>query len=359
MKKILIIFLASLGILNFLWAQSGDQINSNTNDDAQQNMLDEDLGDLENLIDLDDTWLDDSSVNGENQKDEKGNDEVVNKDSKESKVDEKSKLQKETGDEDLDLDIQWGYTDQDEIKVKETGSNYVILEAPVVKDGNGNVIKQYKVYYSTKSLAENIDASQIYSKTFTFDVVTGNVVDLKIDALSSNTKYYFVVVPVNSEDVEWQQSKEVEATTTEPKEVQPQQEPEQHPAPEVEIKNVSYTVSGNKVTLKWSPVNGADKIEIYYKNAADQDYKKLDAVQAKNTSYTFDVAKEGEYLVKLTPVDSNGVPVGKDYILTVKVEKVAKQTPKKAPKVGPEINFLIMLILLASLGYVLVRFKKA
>jgi hypothetical protein len=55
MKKILIIFLASLGILNFLWAQSGDQINSNTNDDAQQNMLDEDLGDLENLIDLDDT----------------------------------------------------------------------------------------------------------------------------------------------------------------------------------------------------------------------------------------------------------------------------------------------------------------
>jgi hypothetical protein len=126
----------------------------------------------------------------------------VNKDSKESKVDEKSKLQKETGDEDLDLDIQWGYTDQDEIKVKETGSNYVILEAPVVKDGNGNVIKQYKVYYSTKSLAENIDASQIYSKTFTFDVVTGNVVDLKIDALSSNTKYYFVVVPVNSEDVE-------------------------------------------------------------------------------------------------------------------------------------------------------------
>jgi hypothetical protein len=324
MKKLLLLLsLLGIGSVGYIFAQqtpdnTGDgQVEEQTTDDLD---LGEDLN-LDELDELDDTGdLDELDM-------------------------------EDTGDE---LET-FGYTDQDEIKVKEVGPDYVVLEVPVVKLDNGDVIRQYKVYYSTESLANgNVDATKIKSKTFTFDVIDGDTVELKLDNLSPNTTYYAVVVPVNADDVEGSQSKEISFTT---KPVA-QPEPEQHPAAEVEIKNVTYTISGNKVTVKWSPVQGADKIEIYMKSINDENYEKVATVPANTTSYVVEVAKPGEYQVKLTPTDKEGVPVGKDYILTVKVASVPKKAPKKAPKVGPETNIIIMLLILASIAYFAVRYRK-
>jgi hypothetical protein len=69
--------------------------------------------------------------------------------------------------------------------------------------------------------------------------------------LTPNTTYYAVIVPVNADDVEGNQSKEISFTT---KSLEDQKPVESHPAPEVVIKDVSYSVSGDKVVVKWAPV---------------------------------------------------------------------------------------------------------
>ncbi len=327
---ILLVILAGFINLNFIFAQQ-DQQNSqsttqqstnetnNQTDENNEDDLDE-LDDLDNLDNLDD-------------------------------LDEGDSWKEDTKDEDAEL-TSWGYKDSDQVMVKEVGPDYVVLEAPVVK-ASDKVIKQYRVYYSTKSLAENLDATQVDSKTFTFDNITEDKISLKVDGLNPDTTYYAVVVPVNSDDVEGEPSKEI-SFTTQKKEV----EKKEHPAPEVSIENVSYSISWDKLTIKWSPVKGAEKIEIYSKSINDPDYKKVWEVKASSTSYTTQVTKPGEYQIKLTPVDSEGVPVGKDYILTVKINKVQKKEIKKAPKVWPETTVLFVMLILASLGYLIVRYRK-
>ena len=326
LKQVLLLFvLLSLWLFSFIYAQETETKDEGTpsQDVSNDVNLDDDLTGLEDDLNLEDDLWDD--------------------------------LAGEEGNTEEDLEA-FGYTDQDEVIVKEVGTDYAVLEAPVVKLSNGDTVKQYKVYYSTQSLAtSNIDATKIKSKTFTFDTINGDKIELKVDGLAPGTTYYAVVVPVNAEDVEGTQSKEVTFTT---KKIEDKQQEEKHPAAEVEVKNVTYTISGNKVTVKWAPVQWADNIEIYMKALNDENYEKVATVPANTTTYTVEVSKPGEYQIKLTPVDKEGVPVGKDYILTVKVASVPKKTPKKAPKVWPETNLIVLLLILASIWYFVVRYRR-
>ncbi len=239
----------------------------------------------------------------------------------------------------------WGFKDTDSVVVKENGTDYVILSAPAVTDNNGEVIKRYKVTYSTTSMTESSD-NMVALPEFTFEEITGDVVDLQITWLIQWTNYYVVVVPVNKDNVEWNASTELSFTL------------ESHEAAPVSLQNTSYAVESGSVNVKWSAIEWASKVEVYVKEESEADYKKIGTANMTDGTYGFPVAKSWNYSVKMIPTDDNWNPVGSETLLTVKVENVADVAVNKAPKVWPATDLMIATLIIASILYFALRFRR-
>lgn len=243
--------------------------------------------------------------------------------------------------------LNWGYSETIQATFKEVTGDAVVLNTPVVKDDLGNMIKRYKVTYSTKSIAES-DPTELKEVNFDFEELTGETVDLALTWLNTTAPYYFVIVPVNKDNNIGENSKEIVYTPV-----------DTHAAAatgNVSLADVTYTYSGNEVSLKWTPVEGASKVEVYMKADWQEDYTSLGSAKMADGSYNFSVTAAGSYYVKLVPTDDNGSAMGQEIVQTVKIDSVATEVAK-APKVGPETNILIALTLIAVLGYGIYRYR--
>lgn len=252
-----------------------------------------------------------------------------------------------TGTEDIDL--AWGYSETDALILQEAGSDFAKFLSPVILDGNGEMIKNYKVVYSTQSLAQ-LDPLSSNEVSFVFEEITWASLEFNVQWLLPNTNYYAVAVPVNKDDVEWEPSVEVNFMTQ-----------AHEAASDVTLSDLSYTYNYNEqtktnaVTLKWTPVEWAQNLEIFLRFEQEQEFTKLWDADMNAGNYEFWVAKSGNYFVKVIPVDAEWTPVWQEVIQSVKVEVQAPEI--KAPAVWPATNLLIAILLVFSMWYLGYRLK--
>ena len=99
-----------------------------------------------------------------------------------------------------------------------------------------------------------------------------------------------------------------------------------HGVADLNLANVSYTYEGNNYTVSWTPVDGAEKVQIYLKPAGAGDYIKQPDVSMNAGIYKFTASKKWDYLVKMVPVDGANNPVWSELIQTIKVNTVSAPT---------------------------------
>jgi len=70
---------------------------------------------------------------------------------------------------------------------------------------------------------------------------------------------------------------------------------------DMNLANVTHLVVGNKVTLRWTAVNGSDKVDIFLWNPVSEVFNKLATVNMSDETYTFTATRNGEHLINFMP----------------------------------------------------------
>lgn len=149
---------------------------------------------------------------------------------------------------------------------------------------------------------------------------------------------------------------------------------EQHDAPsETVLSQATYTFDNNKVTLTWNATSSVDLVEIYLKSQTQSDYQRVGTSLASNGKFAFEVLKSGIYQVKIVPVDDAANVVGKEVVLTIKVDRQEEAAPaadpadpqpqpqeqvQTPPVVGPTENFMILFLIIAAIIYAIYRVRR-
>lgn len=242
--------------------------------------------------------------------------------------------------------IGWGYSPEHLITVKEQGTDFVTLTSPVIFDGNGTQISNYKVVYST-SPVDGTDPLQLKDMVFNFDDLTAEStgVDFNIIGLTEGATYFAVVIPFNKDNVEWDSSEEVSFQIG------------AHNASAAQIKDVSFSVDKWVVTLTWNPEVWTEKVEIFSRSEQETDFTSVGTADSAAGTYNLTIAQAWNYFVKLIPVNAEWAVAWDEVIQSIKVDEVA-QVDAEAPKVWPATNALIALIAFAMLAYVYSRSRR-
>jgi len=139
--------------------------------------------------------------------------------------------------------------------------------------------------------------------------------------------------------------------------------------PDMKLANIVPSVNkeNGEVTFRWISLDGADKIELFHRDEADEKFEKLDTVDMDDEFYQFTVDRVGEHIVKFVPIN-NGIPVGVEIYKPFIVPEIGTEpnpdpdpNPNppvtwitKVPTVGPKEN-IIMILIVAMLGYFVYR----
>jgi hypothetical protein len=214
-------------------------------------------------------------------------------------------------------------------------------------------VKEYRVYYATWAI-QTTDPKNIMDKVVTVEKREGNYSFFKLEWLMPEVQYFALVTPVNpndaSDDGLDRLSEEITFKTS---------APAANSTAQVFV-NVSYTYSGNKVTLTWTPSGAANWVDIHIRHQGETTYQKVWSVAMEKGEYTFTVVKEGNYFVKLQGKNDKGDLVGQEHAHTVKIDKIVM--PENAvvnpPKVGAATDALIGMIIFGALIYFVYRFRR-
>lgn len=240
----------------------------------------------------------------------------------------------------------WGFFASDVVEVVEAWLDYVELSIPVVFDNNGDEIQNYEVVFNTSSISDS-DPLDLISVMFNNVSSSNNTVVL--EGLSSWTEYYFIVIPMNHNGVEWEYTTEATFTTM---------EDEMHAAAAMRLENVSYTNNNGEISVTWASNEGAEKVEVFLRHASESDYTKIGDANMTEAKFDILVSREGDYHVQLIPVDGLGNPVGSETVLTMKdIVFEREATVEEAPEVWPALNLLISLMLLTFIVYIVYRYN--
>ncbi|MEI7919326.1 MAG: hypothetical protein WCH65_03865 [bacterium] len=67
------------------------------------------------------------------------------------------------------------------------------------------------------------------------------------------------------------------------------------------LAHISHTITQNRATLRWTSIDGSDKVDIFLWNPSTQVFDRLSSVNMSAESYTFTLTRNGEYLVNFMP----------------------------------------------------------
>jgi hypothetical protein len=67
------------------------------------------------------------------------------------------------------------------------------------------------------------------------------------------------------------------------------------------LANVTHTITSNRATLRWTAVDGSDKVDIFLWNPTSELFERLSSVNMSAESYTFALTRNGEYIVNFMP----------------------------------------------------------
>lgn len=230
-------------------------------------------------------------------------------------------------------------------------ANAFTFTIPVVNHNNSKITK-YVIQYSTTPIS-SASPAQISKVTKTLPTPLTDRVEFVLGGLTPNTTYHANVIPMD-----WNIPGAVLNGFS--FKTLASQAWWLHGVADLNLANVSYTYEGNEYTVSWTPVDGAEKVQIYLKPAGVWDYiKQTDALMSAGI-YKFTASKKWDYLVKLIPVDASNNPTGSELVQTIKVNAVStpdapEEVVTNVPKVWPGLNLIVWLLLFGMLIYMLYR----
>jgi hypothetical protein len=120
------------------------------------------------------------------------------------------------------------------------------------------------------------------------------------------------------------------------------------------LANVTHVIVGNQVTLRWTAVNGSDKVDILLFNPTSEVFNKLATVNMSDERYSFTATRNGEFIINFLPNND-----GREKRYTFTIAGVSGSTPTvkpivKVPHVGPAENIVVALFI-AFVLYLLYR----
>lgn len=271
------------------------------------------------------------------------------------------------------LDLFWGdfeYAGPEVIEVPLAtieDTSVVIKTTKILYDGED--INQYRVYYSTNTIADFLDVNDLKEVDLNVENTMENMVELSLKDLDPSTTYFLIIAPVDPTDTEADPleliSEEVtfktKASTPVPTITESTLPAESWPAANgMYVDDVSYTYANNKATVTWTAMEEASTIALSIKKSNSTTYTKLADVPATAGKYTFTVQEWWLHLLKVETKNANGEVFGKEQIQSIKIDEVTviEDVVKNAPQVGPAQNLLYGLIIFAMLMWVGVNFRK-
>lgn len=273
----------------------------------------------------------------------------------------------------LGSEITFWYTTVEKISVKEITDEKVVIESPIIKAQNNENIVKYTIMYSEFPLTEILEDTNLLNQTKekSFDMTGANnpfTMELWItDGINPITKYYLFVIPKDNSGNLWEVSNEMwfsiasktygdagssEIYTT---------ETQVHNAAwaDMTLANITHTINGNTITLKWIAVAGSNTIDLSVMTPGASSFNRIATANMNDETYSFVANRNGEYIFQFTPENW-----GKQVNYTVQLNTISWgwSTPAipVVPKTGPTEN-AIVIIVAAFLGYLIYRrlYRKA
>lgn len=231
---------------------------------------------------------------------------------------------------------------------------------------DGQPINQYRVYYSTNTIADFLDVNDLKEVDLDVENTMDKMVELSLEGLDPSTTYFLIIAPVDPTDAEADPleliSEEVTFRTKASTPVATDPMPtESGPAANgMYVDNVSYTYADNKATVTWTAQTEASTVALSIKKSNSTTYTKLADVPASAGKYTFTVQESGLHLLKVETKNANWEVFGKEQIQSIKIDAITKveDAVQNAPQVGPAQNLLYGLILFAMIAWVGYNFRK-
>lgn len=271
-----------------------------------------------------------------------------------------------------------GYVDWINIEVSSIDENSVTITTPIVQTELEERMNNYVLMYGTNTLSDLLEDSTLIDnfKDKSFTVTTSAIAQLDLnlnlleDALNPNTIYYAWVLPIDDFDIVWTMSSQVcfrlsdwifwmgdtckDMVTTQindivvPEEeiIDPTQEEHEAAGIDLNLANITYTVTSGKINLAWMSLDDTEILNIFLRDEAANIFKELGTVSMSAEAYQFNADTSKTNLVKILPV--NG---GREVIESIRAEQ-----PKitEVPQTGPKEN-AIAIIFLTLLWYVFYR----
>ncbi len=277
----------------------------------------------------------------------------------------------------------FGYTSSDQITVSSIDDTSVELKSPVVKDWAWYPTLSYAVLFGKYPIEQAMDDPSLLDEfgekeinlsdnpgsTFTISLNTTD------DDLDPSATYYAVILPKDelglpgeiSNDICFILDSHVYGNGTECD----NSSSAGHAAggADMNLANITHAINGDTITLRWTALEWADKIELFLRDPKDERFNLLDTVNMDSEEYSFKTNRNGEHNIKFVPTNGDQ-PAGTETIYTLTVTSVPQGVQPQAdttttttttvgitkvPVVGPKENIIVVL-LVSLLAYLLYRF---
>lgn len=198
------------------------------------------------------------------------------------------------------------------ISVEQITSSKVVIKSPVIQDEFGTIIKKYTVLFSPYTIDEMIDKPSLLDeakeKTFEFTTVSTTItMELNLsDQITPTLVYYVTVIPKDENNMFGEASHNelrFKLATQTHGDGTYSDTVNNIAKANMELANVthSHNTTNNILTLKWTAVQGADKVDISSYNPTSDLFERLAIVNMSDESYSFLLTRNGEYIIDLTP----------------------------------------------------------
>ncbi len=277
--------------------------------------------------------------------------------------------------------IEFWYTTES-IVVKEITTSKIVLESPVIKDQVWDPIKKYQVMYGPVQLADlqgsNLDALDQYKqKDFNFATIPANnkvTFELNLtDNIDANKIYYVTIAPyagntmgeISPTEICFKLATQIDGEGNEC--INGSAQVLNAPGDfDLKLANITHTRAGNTITLKWTKIDAASKVQIFLANNQTQQFTLLGTPNMSAETFSFPLTSSAPQRVRFMALDSGGKQIGGEIIYTMN-ETISSGTPTTpttprpwvptVPKVWPTEN-IAMVVILTLIGYGVARHMR-
>ena len=270
----------------------------------------------------------------------------------------------------LNNEIPFGYAVTQKITVDQITVDKIVIKSPVIQDELGNKIKKYTVMYSQYPLSQILETTSLLdqSKEKTFDFTTVDTdVTMELtatgDFITPSSVYYLSVIPKDQNWILWEISNEIwfKLATQTSGEGNATGATDTHTAPgaNMSLANITHTIANNRATLRWTAVDGSDKVDIFLRNPTSEVFERLASVNMTDESYTFALTRNGEFIVNFMP-NNGGTEYRYTFVANGITNSATPATPTigRIPATGPKENVLVALAI-AFVLYLIYRRAKS